>query len=225
MKYMANHKVKPQTKNNIKTSQDREKMIVDNLYIVDVICKKYQYLPFDQDTIRYGATIGLIRGIDGYNSKLGKLKSYLYYSAANYARVEMSKDWPVTICHSAIQEFFKLKRLPYTLVYLNKDYYTSHCNRDEDSIEERSIENVLPELKCYDTHKDVIVKEIVEKELNYLKPLEKDAILIMYGNGVHTLKEVGKKYKVSGQYVHQIGIKAFNKLSLRLKKKIKKYES
>lgn len=211
-------KMAKKAKTNIKL---RNKIIEDHLFIIDLICKRYRYLPVDTHTIRYGAIIGLIRAIKTYNIKKGKFYNYAYYTAAQYAKTEASKNWPVTIYKVRLHKFLKLHEIPYQMIYLDSKHTTNTSGGNDMT---QSIESVFPELIHYDKHKDVILKEFIENELNCLKPLEKEAILREYGNSGETLQTMGKRYGVTAERIRQISFEAFKTLSFRIKKQIKTYE-
>lgn len=194
---------------------------MENFQIVEKICKRYDYLPVDPHTIRYGAIIGLIKAIETFIPKRGSFQRYAYSSAAQYAKIYMSKDWPITICNSKLYAFLKKKEVPYQLIRLDAKYMNNKNNPYDGDC---SVENALPELRYVDKYRDIILQETIEKELNNLTPIEKEAILREYSDNTETLGQIGKRHGVTRERIRQIEFQAFKKLSFRIKKLIKTYE-
>ncbi len=211
---------KASKKNGIKT-KERNKILMENFDIIEKICKRYDYLPVDPHTIRYGAIIGLIKAIETFSPKRGEFKRYAYSSAAQYAKIYMSKDWPISICNSKLYAFLKEKQVPYQIIRLDAQYMINKNNPYDGDC---SVDNVLPELRYVDKYRDVILQETIENELNNLTLIEKEAILREYSNNTETLEEMGKRHGLTRERIRQIGFQAFKKLSFRLKKIIKTYE-
>ena len=90
----------------------------------------------------------------------------------------------------------------------------------EDTIsqaDEESLENkVLGE----------IAKEEINAILGLLKPREKDILTLRYGlfgEEIHTLEEVGKKFNITRERVRQIEKKTLDKLRLKYSEQLKEY--
>lgn len=90
----------------------------------------------------------------------------------------------------------------------------------EDTIsqaDEESLENkVLGE----------IAKEEINAILGLLKPREKDILTLRYGlfgQEIHTLEEVGKKFNITRERVRQIEKKTLDKLRIKYSDQLREY--
>jgi RNA polymerase sigma factor (sigma-70 family) len=209
---MINNKLVDKVKKgDIKT---RNELIMHYQYIVQWVSNKLRYLPFDKDTIKYGATLGLMKAIKNYREDKGNFDRYAFICAKQCAKNELSKDWivkpPQEILHMALRKGL----LPYERVNIYKVKKTCHSGNNP--------YYVPKELMHFDTYKDRDIYEIINNSLNNLKPIEKDCILYKYGGNGHTLKTLGKQYGVTYERIRQIVPIAFKKLKTKVQQELKK---
>lgn len=176
-------------------------LIERNLRLVAHISKKYtsSSVPLD-DLISIG-TIGLIKGINSYNSKKGvKLSTYISRCVEN----------------EILMMFRNTKKLQ-SEVYLNEPIGK---DKDDNVItlqevlenNERSIEDSI-DLKLKQ-------KKLYEKMNTVLKPREKEILILRFGlnnSKPLTQNEVADIFGISRSYVSRIETKAINRLSKEFK--------
>lgn len=101
-------------------------------------------------------------------------------------------------------------------VYLDR----SLCSDDND---QDTLAQVIPDPNCKTASQILMGREkynYLYEVLTELSPLEKEIITERYLNKEKVnLKDLGKKYKMSGERVRQIGVKALKKLKFRIRKK------
>lgn len=71
-----------------------------------------------------------------------------------------------------------------------------------------------------------IAKEEINAILGYLKPREKDILTLRYGlfgQEIHTLEEVGKKFNITRERVRQIEKKTLDKLRIKYSDQLREY--
>lgn len=176
-------------------------LIERNLRLVAHISKKYTSptVPLD-DLISIG-TIGLIKGINSYNSKKGvKLSTYISRCIEN-----------------EILMFFRNSKKINSEVYLNEPIGK---DKDDNIItlqevlenNERSIEDSI-DLKLKE-------KKLYEKMNSILKTREKEILILRFGlnnNKPLTQNEVAEIFGISRSYVSRIESKAISKLAKEIK--------
>lgn len=176
-------------------------LIERNLRLVAHISKKYasSTIPLD-DLISIG-TIGLIKGINSYNSKKGvKLSTYISRCIEN-----------------EILMFFRNSKKVNSEVYLNEPIGK---DKDDNVItlqevlenNERSIEDSI-DLKLKE-------KKLYEKMNSILKDREREILILRFGlnnNKPLTQNQVAELFGISRSYVSRIESKAISKLSKEIK--------
>lgn len=176
-------------------------LIERNLRLVAHISKKYASptIPLD-DLISIG-TIGLIKGINSYNSKKGvKLSTYISRCIEN-----------------EILMFFRNSKKVNSEVYLNEPIGK---DKDDNVItlqevlenNERSIEDSI-DLKLKE-------KKLYEKMHSILKDREREILILRFGlnnNKPLTQNQVAELFGISRSYVSRIESKAISKLSKEIK--------
>lgn len=176
-------------------------LIERNLRLVAHISKKYASptIPLD-DLISIG-TIGLIKGINSYNSKKGvKLSTYISRCIEN-----------------EILMFFRNSKKVNSEVYLNEPIGK---DKDDNVItlqevlenNERSIEDSI-DLKLKE-------KKLYEKMNSILKDREREILILRFGlnnNKPLTQNQVAELFGISRSYVSRIESKAISKLSKEIK--------
>ena len=175
----------------------RNILIERNLRLVAHITKKYATTNVDQDDLISIGTIGLIKGINSYNSKKGvKLSTYISRCIEN-----------------EILMFFRNSKKLNSEVFLNEPIGK---DKDDNVItlqevlenNERSIEDAI-DLKLKQ-------KKLYEKIDSVLKPREREIIILRFGlnnSKPLTQNEVAKIFGISRSYVSRIETKAISKLS------------
>ena len=176
-------------------------LIERNLRLVAHISKKYASptIPLD-DLISIG-TIGLIKGINSYNSKKGvKFSTYISRCIEN-----------------EILMFFRNSKKVNSEVYLNEPIGK---DKDDNVItlqevlenNERSIEDSI-DLKLKE-------KKLYEKMNSILKDREREILILRFGlnnNKPLTQNQVAELFGISRSYVSRIESKAISKLSKEIK--------
>ena len=175
----------------------RNILIEHNLRLVAHVCKKYSATKADMDDLISIGSIGLIKGIDTYNSKKSiKLSTYISRCIEN-----------------EILMYFRTTKKLNNEVYLDdpigkdKDDNTITLNdilENEDMAIEDKIDLKIKISKMYDDIKHI------------LKKRERDILEMRFGlNGKRpkTQSEIAKKMGISRSYVSRIETKAISKLS------------
>lgn len=172
-------------------------LIERNLRLVAHISKKYTSPSVSLDDLISIGTIGLIKGINSYNSKKGvKLSTYISRCIEN-----------------EILMFFRNSKKLNSEVFLNEPIGK---DKDDNVItlqevlenNERSIEDAI-DLKLKQ-------KKLYEKIDSVLKPREREIIILRFGlnnSKPLTQNEVAKIFGISRSYVSRIETKAISKLS------------
>ena len=173
----------------------RNKLIEHNLRLVAHIVKKYDTNKDDNDDLISIGTIGLIKGVDTYNSNKGvKITTY---------------------CARCIENEI--------LMYFRKNNKYSKDISINDSIgydkegNEIMIQDIL-QTENIDYIDDIELKDnikLLKEYLNVLTPREKEIIINRYGldsNIEKTQKNISKKMGISRSYVSRIEKRALTKL-------------
>ncbi len=181
---------------------EAKKVLIErNLRLVAHISKKYVSPSVQLDDLISIGTIGLIKGINSYNTKKGvKLSTYISRCIEN-----------------EILMFFRNSKKLNQEVYLNEPIGK---DKDDNVItlqevlenNERSIEDSI-DLKLKE-------KKLYEKMQNILKPREREILILRFGlNNCKPLtqNEVAKIFGISRSYVSRIETKAIGKLSKEFK--------
>lgn len=176
-------------------------LIERNLRLVAHISKKYVSQTVSLDDLISIGTIGLIKGVNSYNSKKGvKLSTYISRCIEN-----------------EILMFFRNSKKLNAEVYLNEPIGK---DKDDNVItlqevlenNERSIEDCI-DLKLKE-------KKLYQKMDTVLKPREKEILILRFGlnnSKPLTQNEVAKIFGISRSYVSRIETKAISKLSKEFK--------
>lgn len=180
----------------------RNILIERNLRLVAHVCKKYAFSGIDQDDLISIGTIGLIKGINSFNtSKNIKLATYTAKCIEN-----------------EILMFMRSSKKLNNEVYLNEPIGK---DKDDNVVtlqevlenDEKNIEDTV-DLKFK-------IKELYAKMKNILQEREQRIIELRFGlNGdkPKTQKEIAKMMNISRSYVSRIETKAIGKLSEGFKK-------
>ena len=175
----------------------RNILIERNLRLVAHVCKKYAFSGIDQDDLISIGTIGLIKGINSFNSdKNIKLATYSAKCIEN-----------------EILMFMWSRKKVNNEVYLNEPIGK---DKDDNVVtlqeilenDERNIEDTV-DLKLK-------IKELYKKMKNILQEREQKIIELRYGlkgDKPKTQKEIAKMMNISRSYVSRIETKAIHKLS------------
>lgn len=182
--------------------EDAKNILIErNLRLVAHVCKKYSSTGLEQDDLISIGTIGLIKGINSYNSdKNIRLATYV-------ARC---------IDNEILMHLRSTKKLG-AEVYLNEPIGK---DKDDNVVtlqevlenEERNIEEEI-DIKMK-------IKKLYEKMKTALKERERRILEMRYGlNGKKpkTQNEIAKMMDISRSYVSRIETKAINKLSKEIK--------
>lgn len=178
----------------------RSTLIERNLRLVAHVCKKYAWSGTDQDDLISIGTIGLIKGINSFNSdKNIKLATYTAKCIEN-----------------EILMFMRSSKKLNAEVYLNEPIGK---DKDDNVVtlqevlenDEKNIEDTV-DLKFK-------IKELYEKMKDVLQDREKKIIELRFGldkNKPKTQKEIAEMLNISRSYVSRIETKAIGKLSKEL---------
>ena len=175
----------------------RNILIERNLRLVAHVCKKYTFSGIDQDDLISIGTVGLIKGINSFNSdKNIKLATYTAKCIEN-----------------EILMFMRSSKKISNEVYLNEPIGK---DKDDNVVtlqevlenDERNIEDTV-DLK-------IKIKELYKKMKNILQEREQKIIELRFGlrgDKPKTQKEIAKMMNISRSYVSRIETKAIDKLS------------
>lgn len=181
-------------------SEARDCLIVRNLRLVAYIARKYNTGEKDMDDLISIGTIGLIKGIDSFDSdKNIKLATYVARCIENELLMMMRSDK-------------KSSRDMYLYDSIGSDKEGNEINLldiieydDEDVVERITRENYISKI-------DMVMKNILSER-------EYDIIRLRYGldgNKEKTQREIADKYGISRSYVSRIEKSALNKLRINL---------
>lgn len=184
-------------------SEEAKRILIEhNLRLVAHVCKKYSSSNVDQDDLISIGSIGLIKGINTYDSKKSiKLSTYISKCIDN-----------------EILMYFRTIKKQNNEVYLDDPIGK---DKDDNAIALRDIlEN---DEKSIDDEIDLKIKmdKLYKKIKEILKDREKTIIELRFGlNGKRpkTQNEIAKKMGISRSYVSRIETKAIGKLTQELKK-------
>ncbi len=179
----------------------RKILIEHNLRLVAHVCKKYSNGKTDLDDLISIGSIGLIKGINTYNSKKSiKLSTYIskcidneilmHFRASKKLNNEVSLEDPIG---------------------KDKDDNTISL-KDILEIEERSIDEEI-DIKMK-------IKKMKKKMDEVLKEREKKILEMRYGlNGqkIKTQMQIAKQMGISRSYVSRIETKAIEKLAIQMR--------
>ncbi len=179
----------------------RKILIEHNLRLVAHVCKKYSNGKTDLDDLISIGSIGLIKGINTYNSKKSiKLSTYIskcidneilmHFRASKKLNNEVSLEDPIG---------------------KDKDDNTISL-KDILEIEERSIDEEI-DIK-------IKIKKMKKKMDEVLKEREKKILEMRYGlNGqkIKTQMQIAKQMGISRSYVSRIETKAIEKLAIQMR--------
>ena len=178
----------------------RNKLIEHNLRLVAHITKKYDSNQSDQEDLISIGTIGLIKGINSFNTKKGaKLSTYISRCIDNeilmFIRSNKKTQNEVSI-EEPIGVDFEGNQITFNSIL---------CSNDDEVCD--AINNKILVNKLYDA---------VETSLS---PRERDIIIMRYGlKGTRemTQKEVAKKLNISRSYISRIEKKAIEILKEKM---------
>ena len=187
-------------KNNDKVSRD--KLIEHNLRLVAHIVKKYDNNNEDIDDLISIGTIGLIKGIDSFNSsKNSKLTTYISKCIEN-----------------EILMYYRANKHNSKNISLNE-----HIGYDKEG-DEITLLDILktpsPDF-INDIHTQDNIK-LLNKYLDILSNREKEIITKRYGldnDKKMTQREIAKEYNISRSYVSRIEKRALSKILKEYKKR------
>ena len=178
----------------------RNILIEHNLRLVAHISKKYSSTNIEQDDLISIGTIGLIKGIQSYNSSKN-------IRLATYA---------ARCIENEILMFLRSNKKTKNEIYLNEP-----IGKDKDDNEITLLEVLETEDKSIEEKIDLKlkIKKLYEKMIEVLKDREKLIIEMRFGldgNKPKTQIEIAKKLGISRSYVSRIETKAINKLEKAL---------
>lgn len=173
----------------------RNKIIEHNLRLIAHLVKKYESRDISSDDLISIGTIGLIKGVDSYDSSKNiKITTYVAKCAEN-----------------EILMYFRSNKKFNNEISLNNS-----IGVDKDG-NEISLIDVMPSKDEDITTKILnnIDVELLLKYLDVLSKKEKDIIIMRYGlfnNDILTQKEIAKKMMISRSYVSRMEKRALFKL-------------
>jgi len=179
----------------------RNEVLLNYNYIIDRVVNKLGNNNMDDGAKRYGAILGILSAIQHFDKTKGAFKRFAYKCALQRAKREMSKDWLIRHPVEHISKALAKKQSPYQLMSISEAYDKCKWYTQTDPDGKKIIELSIPELIVYDKIEDTHLKKIMMECINELTELEKDAIYYKYGFTQTTLKNVGKKYNVSHEWV------------------------
>ena len=175
----------------------RNILIERNLRLVAHVSKKYQATNIDQDDLISIGTIGLIKGINSFDSSKNiKLATYVARCIEN-----------------EILMFLRSSKKTKSEIYLNEP-----IGKDKDDNEVTLMEVLETEDKSIEDEIDLKmkVKKLYEKMKAVLKDREKNILELRFGLGgkkPKTQNEIASMLGISRSYVSRIETKAINKLN------------
>ena len=172
----------------------REKLINHNMRLVAHVCKKYNGSAEADDLLSVGS-LGLIKGIDSYNSEKGsQLSTYVSRCIENEILMLLRANKKHKICLS-IEEPIGV---------------------DKDG-QEMSLYDIIPQKQEQDpdfiVERKILVEEIKKFMKKHLKEREFKIVCLRYGliDGIErTQQEVADKLKISRSYISRIETKAID---------------
>ena len=173
----------------------RNKLIEHNLRLVAHIVKKFESKYKDTDDLISIGTIGLIKGIDSFNSEK-KIRITTYVARC---------------IENEILMFFRANKK-----YNNDISLNDYIGLDKDG-NEISLLDVLPDDNidlATKIHNNINI-ELLMNYLDILNKREKEIIIKRYGlfnNEEYTQKDIAKELKISRSYVSRIEKRALTKL-------------
>ncbi len=176
-------------------------LIEHNLRLVAHVCKKYSNTNIDQDDLISIGSIGLIKGINSYDSKKSiKLSTYISKCIDN-----------------EILMFLRSSKKTNSEVYLEDP-----IGKDKDDNTVTLKEVLENEERPIDEEVDLKIKisKLYEKIKKVLKNRERNIIELRFGlNGEEpkTQKEIAKDMGISRSYVSRIETRAIGKLAREIK--------
>ena len=178
----------------------RDKLIEHNLRLVAHIVKKYDNKNEDIDDLISIGTIGLIKGIDSFNSsKNAKLTTYISKCIEN-----------------EILMYYRANKHNSKNISLNE-----HIGYDKEGDEITLLDILKTPTPDFigDIHTQDNIK-LLNKYLNILTDREKEIINKRYGlnNNKMTQREIAKEFKISRSYVSRIEKRALSKILKEYKK-------
>lgn len=183
-------------------SKARDKLIEHNLRLVAHIVKKYDNKNEDIDDLISIGTIGLIKGIDSFNSsKNAKITTYISKCIEN-----------------EILMYYRANKHNNKNISLNE-----HIGYDKEGDEITLLDILKTPAPDYilDIHTQDNIK-LLNKYLNILNKREKEIISKRYGldnNNKMTQREIAKEFNISRSYVSRIEKRALSKILKEYKKK------
>ncbi len=176
-------------------TEARNKLIEHNLRLVAHIVKKFDGVSKDTDDLISIGTIGLIKGIDSFNSnKQIRITTYVARCIEN----------------EILMHFRSTKK------YNNDVSLNDYIGLDKDG-NEISLLDVLPDngKDMDDIISNKLDEELLMKYMNKLNKREKEIIIKRYGlynNKEYTQKDIAEELKISRSYVSRIEKRALTKL-------------
>ena len=176
-------------------AEARNKLIEHNLRLVAHIVKKFDGVSKDTDDLISIGTIGLIKGIDSFNSnKQIRITTYVARCIEN----------------EILMHFRSTKK------YNNDVSLNDYIGLDKDG-NEISLLDVLPDngKDMDDIISNKLDEELLMKYMNKLNKREKEIIIKRYGlynNKEYTQKDIAEELKISRSYVSRIEKRALTKL-------------
>ena len=179
----------------------RNILIERNLRLVAHVCKKYSNSNVDQDDLISIGTIGLIKGINSYNSSKGvRLATYVAKCIDN-----------------EVLMFLRSSKKVQVEVYLNEP-----IGKDKDDNEITLIDILENEDKTVEEQVDLKmkIKLLYEKMKEILLDREKSVLEMRFGldgRKPRTQNQIAKMMGISRSYVSRIETKAIKKLAEEIK--------
>jgi RNA polymerase primary sigma factor len=142
--------------------------------------------------------------------------SFKYRKMANNTEDPMTDNELIEAFKTTQKKLNKIKQAFATTVSL-------HQKVNSHEVDEFTFADVIEDSKAKmpsQIYKEHETKEIIDKAMNQLDPLSKEILQIRYLNdSKENLSVIGKRFKITGERVRQIEVKALRKMRIKLKSK------
>jgi len=229
--------------------ESRDRLIMANMKLVFDIARKYVNEHSQQEDLISGGCMGIMRAIEGYNPTKGskfsswagtwirkfmqdiafegsEIPSYISYLVGKWLRYVNGyvADKGYKPSNEEVKEALELTdgQVKGIMFALNNEHNLriDYSGRNEDEhidVEDENADNPL------DVCSQKQLVELIDENLDLLKPREKQVIIRIYGlrnNPAESMEEIAKTFDVSKEMIRVISRDALEKLKFRLQKKV-----
>ncbi|KAH7668813.1 Sigma3 and sigma4 domains of RNA polymerase sigma factors protein [Dioscorea alata] len=197
----------------IECSLAQEKLAMSNVRLVISIAQKYDHLGADMADLVQGGLIGLLRGIEKFDSSKGfRISTYVYWWIRQ--KIAESLNMSKKKVRNATEAVSKI-------LSLDRDAFPSLNGLPGETLHSYIADNKL-ENNPWHGFEEWSIKDEVNKLLHsVLGERERDIIGLYYGLSTecHTWEDISRKFGLSRERVRQVGLVALEKLKLAARKR------